>query len=243
MKKSLYKKLVRMARDGDAEAIEAVAEIVEDLTDPEAVIVEPVAAAPAVPAAIAPAPAAAPADPAVAIETPEGTEIVADEVTLSDIAAKLDQLITLLTPAAADEDPVEEIAEAVEEALEAAETAEEVPAAVPEAAAEIAEIVEEIVAEGEASSVLQPDAECEDPDQQVVASDMLRTALRVIAPDIRNMTGKERRKLADKIAARMRSRQADDAVSAVSRGTARPRKDPAELGKRIMEKRNPNYKK
>ena len=43
MKKSLYKKLVRLARDGDPEAVEAVAEIVESLTEnaPEALPVVP----------------------------------------------------------------------------------------------------------------------------------------------------------------------------------------------------------
>ena len=44
MNKSLYRKLSRMARDGDQEAIEAVAEILENLTEPDAEAVLPVEA-------------------------------------------------------------------------------------------------------------------------------------------------------------------------------------------------------
>ena len=46
-------------------------------------------------------------EPAAVVETPEGTTIVVDEDTLGGIIERLDRIIELLTPAAADEDPAE----------------------------------------------------------------------------------------------------------------------------------------
>ena len=124
MKKSLYRKLLRMARDGDPEAIEAIAEVAEALlepdtpdvnvtvvnTEPAAPPVVPVAAAAAAPApsegtmlspqaAVPAAPAPAVADPAATITTPEGNEVVVDGDTLTEILYRLDRLIDLLSPA------------------------------------------------------------------------------------------------------------------------------------------------
>ena len=67
MKKSLYKKLVKMARDGDAEAMEAVQEIAEEILeeaaqDPTTVTAVPVAV-PAVPVVAAPVAAGTGATP------------------------------------------------------------------------------------------------------------------------------------------------------------------------------------
>jgi len=61
MKKNLYRKLVRMARDGDPEAMEAVAEIVESLSETEAEAAEALAAAAMGASGAAPAAAAVPA--------------------------------------------------------------------------------------------------------------------------------------------------------------------------------------
>ena len=129
MKKSLYRKLLRMARDGDAEAIEAIAEVAEALLEPETpdvnvtVVNQEPAAQPAVPvatpAAVQPnvpvvaaqpvtpvlvpgqvaAPAPAVTDPAATITTPEGNEVVVDGDTLTEILYRLDRLIDLLSPA------------------------------------------------------------------------------------------------------------------------------------------------
>ena len=121
MKKSLVKKLVRMAKDGDPEAIEAVAELLEEVA--EGGTIEPAeAAAEEAVEEVAEAVAEAAEDPAAVVETPEGTTIVVDEATLGEVISRLDQIIALLTPAAGDEDPAdpaEEIVEVVEEAVEA----------------------------------------------------------------------------------------------------------------------------
>ena len=117
MKKSLSKILARMAKDGD---IETVAEIIEEMIEPEGAEV-PAETDEDVTETTAPVIE----DPAAVVETPEGATIVVDESTLADIVSRLDRLIELLTPGPVyDDDPVEEIAEAVEEAIEAA-TAEE----------------------------------------------------------------------------------------------------------------------
>ena len=117
MKKSLSKILARMAKDGD---IETVAEIIEEMIEPEGAEV-PADTDEDVTETTAPVIE----DPAAVVETPEGATIVVDESTLADIVSRLDRLIELLTPGPVyDDDPVEEIAEAVEEAIEVA-TAEE----------------------------------------------------------------------------------------------------------------------
>ena len=64
MNKALYKKLVKMARDGDAEAVEAVAELMEQMIEEEGEAV-PVVTAEAMPVVQA-APGAAPVVPAAA---------------------------------------------------------------------------------------------------------------------------------------------------------------------------------
>lgn len=259
MKKSLVKKLVRMAKDGDPEAIEAVAELLEEVAEGE--VIEPAEAAAE---ETAEAVAEVAEDPAAVVETPEGTTIVVDEATLGEVLSRLDQIISLLTPAASDEDPaedpVEEIAEAVEEAVEAAAAAEEIleddedeeqPAGT--SPAEVTAMVEEIM-EPVLSEVLEPEEEptgdeCQEPDQPEVAADALRAALTVIRPALARMPKKQRRKVAADIAAKLRKqsgRRAADgktyaALAAASR--RRPAAVSVDLGKRIMASRNPNYRK
>ena len=230
MKKSLSRILARMAKDGD---IETVAEILEEMIEPEAVET-PVEALAETVAEIAPAAAApvveavaAAAEPEAVIETPEAT-IVVDESTLADIVSRLDRLIELLTPApAADDDPadpvadpVEEIAEAVEEAIEAAAAAEEeailpdedLPESLGIDPEEVAEIVGEIldpVAAEAVSEVLDPTDplvdEC-DPEENreaLSAGDALRTALRAVRPALVKMPKKQRARVCADIAARL----------------------------------------
>ena len=131
MKKSLSKILARMAKDGD---VETVAEIIEEMIEGEGSVPEPAEE-------VAEAVAEVAEEPAAVVEVPEGTTVVVDEAALGDIVSRLDQIISLLTPApAADEDPTEEIAEAVEEVIEAVAEAPEVGpagAAAAEAAAQI----------------------------------------------------------------------------------------------------------
>jgi len=260
MKKSLVKKLVRLAKDGDPEAIEAVAELLEEVAEIEAVegtgseetLAEPVAET--VPAA----------EPTAVVETPEAT-IVIDEATLGEILSRLDQIISLLAPLAADEDPecdpVEEIVEAVGEAVqEAVAAAAEDPevteddedgdlpaAATPEA---VAAMVEEIV-EPALSEVLEPDPaedECgEEEELSAVTGDALRAALNTFRPALMKMPEKQRRKISADIAGRMcrqSGRRAMDGRTYAAMASASRRRAPygADLGRRIMARRNPNYK-
>ena len=272
MKKSLSKILARMAKDGD---IETVAEIIEEMIEPEGAETPAEAVAEAV-AEVAPVVAAAAAEnaePEAVIETPEATIVARnhtrtageesfasrtarehDEATLGDIISRLDQIISLLTPAAADEDPIEEVAEAVEEALEAVAVAEE-PVLAEELSGgiqpeDVAEIVEEILdpGAGEAvSEVLESlGDECGEEEQQVISTgDALRTALKAVKPALARMPKKQRARACADIAARLRKSRGADAgiyttVAASKRRQARG--NPADLGKRIMASRNVNCK-
>ena len=243
MKKSLSKILARMAKDGD---IETVAEIIEEMIEPEA----PAEAA-AENAAEAVAEAVETEEPAAVIETPE-TTIVVDEATLADIISRLDQIISLLTPAAADETPAEtaaeEIAEAVEEAVEAAAAEEAaVPELLPEvtSAEEISEIVGEIL--DPASEVIEAEEdECGDPLPEVISTgDALRAALRAVGPALAKMPKKQRQRVCADIAARLngkKDRRGTDAgvYAALASARRKPADNPADLGRRIMETRSAN---
>ncbi len=243
MKKSLVKKLVRMAKDGDPEAIEAVAELLEEVAEGE--ILEPAEAAVE---ETAEAVAEVAEDPAAVVETPEAT-IVIDEATLGEVLSRLDQIIALLTPAASDEDPVdpvEEIAEAVEEAVEAAIAGNEVleddeneDLPVGSSPEDISAMMEEIM-EPVLFEALEPEEaagdECEDPEQNPVATDALRAALTAIRPALARMPRKQRRKVAADIAAKLRrtsGRRAADGKTYAALVTP-------DLGKRIMAKRSAN---
>ena len=241
MKKSLLHKLSRMARDGDPEAIEALAEAVEELievpSDPEpaaAVIVaetDPVPEADPVPAA-----EETPAEPGAAF--PDG---------IAAILEKLDQLIVLLTPSVSDAEPdpdqlPEELAEVVEEAVEAAA---ETGTVLPE---EVAAIVEEVIQEAEGtetSTVLEPEEETEvDCDDPLKCGDALRKALRAVRPALREMSPRDSSRVCADIAARLGyvpGRKATDTRLPEDRksGTGNAY---ADLGRLIMERRNPTYK-
>ena len=250
MKKALIKKLTQMARDGDPDAFEALAEAVEEIVEtpsggPDAPAVAVIAAAAE--------PDPAPAEPAVVVETPEGNIVVTDEGPgIAEILEKLDRIISLLTPAAPaaeDDDPVEEIAAAVEEALEAAVEALEaaVEADDPddpdleEAAEELAEEIAE--ADDPMSGTIDDDDDCGGP-EVLSSGDAIRATLSAIRPQLKKMSRKQRKKICADIASRMKKVTGDSGVYAAMAASGRraePEEDPAELGRRIMAKRNINY--
>ena len=276
MKKSLVKTLARMARDGDPEAVAAMAELLEEFADGE--VAEPAeTAAEAVAEAVETAGEAsttasggslveaevirneqAPQCGAATIENAE--TVVVDEAALADIVSRLDQIISLLSPApAADETPAgeaaEQIAEAVKEAVEvAAEEAAE-PEILPEVISpeEISEIVGEILEpENNSESTIQNSelSGDEDPDgepcQEVLpAGDALRAALCAVRPALAKMPKKQRQSVCADIAARLngnRDLRGTDAgvYAALASARRRPAGNPADLGRRIMETRSAN---
>ncbi|MCR5565960.1 MAG: DUF2213 domain-containing protein [Clostridiales bacterium] len=230
MKKSLSKVLARMAKDGD---IETVAGIIEEMLEPEnennSEIAEPEEAAAETAPVIE--------EPAAVIETPE-TTVTVDESALGELISRLDRIISLLESApAADEDPAEETAEAVEEVSEAAEAA-------GPAAGEIAAMMEEVL-DPVASVVLEEEEE-EEPSETLEAGDALRAALAAVRPALVKMPPKVRRQVAGDIAARIRRTEkrgttGTDAYAALVSARKRTAPASAELGRRIMEKRNISY--
>ena len=241
MKKSFLKKLSRMARDGDPEAIEALAEAVEEILEDPAAEGE---------AAVV---IAAQAEPETAPEEPAAAEPTGDEDVMAAILEKLDRLIALMTPAqaepAADEeggeeeageshsDLPEELAEVVEEAVEAAREGENM---LPE---EVAAIVEEVVAEGDPdiSSVLEPEEQdCGGRN----TADTLRVALKAVRPTLLGMNARDRNRVCADIARRLKFTVSDSRdYAALACGRGKKTADTADLGKQIMARRNPNYKK
>ena len=223
MKRSLSKVLARMAKDGD---LDTVAGIIEEMIAPDA----PETPAPE------PEPEQEPA-----AEAPEVQNVVIDESALASLLERLDRIVALLEPAAAD-GAAEEVSEAVEEALEAAAQVPEDPAA-----GEVAAVMEEIL-DPVASAVLEAEEDAdeeEDLPATLCTGDALRAALAAVRPVLARMPRKERQQVAGDIAARLRRgsrRTADSDVYAVL-ASARRRTAPAsaDLGRRIMEKRNISY--
>ena len=230
MKKSLSKVLARMAKDGD---IETVAEIIGEMIEPEET---------EAPAA-QPAPETVP-DECAAPEEPEAE--TADEDGLAAVIERLDRIVALLQPAAADEDPAPEAEEVAEAVLEAVAEAGQENAGT--AAGEISAAIEEIL-EPDFSTALETDEdEGEEPLPEVLATgDALRAALKAVRPALARMPREQRRRVAGDIAARLRGGAAATpagrgvyaALSAARKGAGPA---PAELGRRIMEKRNPHYR-
>ena len=226
MKKSLSKVLARMAKDGDAET---VAEIIEEMMSPEEANPETPEAEPAA------------MDPAVTVETENGNTVAVDEEGLSGILERLDRIIALLEPAAADEAPEEDVADVIGEALEAAAEEADDPAA-----GEIAAVMEEIL-DPVASVVLgTEEGEAGEEPAALQAGDALRAALAAVRPVLAGMPRNKRRRIVGDIAARLYrgSRRTNDSNVYAALASARRRTAPAsaELGRRIMEKRNVSYK-
>ena len=234
MKKSLSKILARMAKDGD---VETVAEILEEMIDPEAAVPE---------TAQGEAPEITGNGQAVqyGAAAAEGAgEEAADEATLAGICERLDRIIGLLQPAAADEG--ETLTEAIGEAVGSA-----VLSSLDPGAEQISEVIEEVI--DPALAFLNSDpAEDEDEEgclpETLQTGDALRAALTAVRPVLAGMPKHLRRKAAADIAARLRRdtgrKAADAGVYAALRAAGRhPAAASADLGRRIMEKRNPHYK-
>ena len=267
-KKSFAKMLVKMAKDGDQELAEELLEEMMGMEEIEAESVGgtmgtvPMAGAtgtvPMVPAAVAvAAPVVAPAETGETAVTQEENTPDEDPVMLQ-ILEKLEQIIGLLgagnpAPAADEEteDPAsaetaEEFAEAVEEILEAAAAAEE-GTAESGAAEGIAEMIEEVIqGENGEQGVLAPDECGENETMSVTTRDAMKAAVSVFGPVLAKMPAKQRRKAARDITARLRGKPKTAstyaAIAAAKDRKARTQAG-ADLGKRIMEKRNPNYAK
>lgn len=242
MKKSIAKLLARMAKDGD---IEEVAEIIEEILEPEAAVpAETVAEV--VEEVVAPAAAATEVveDPSAVVETPEGNTVVIDEAILGELNSKLDRILDLLGASgeAGDEDPiVEEVAAAVEEALEESAGIDPVAEVAAEETTpeEIAEIVEEII-----DPVVED--ECDPEENEVISTgDALRTAFKTFHPQLKKMSKKQRQKACADIAAKLKKSRAASDKDAFAALAAKKRtvEDPKDLGRRIMESRNAHYKK
>ena len=249
MKKSLTKLLARMAKDGD---VETVAEFIEEMIGEETGSEGVAGAAETVAEAVAEAVTenvqeTAGAEPVV-VEAPEAKEITIDEETFAGLIERLDRLIALLTPAAADSDedeldPVEaeELEEIIEEVLEADE--EEIPTGTEE---EVAEMIESIL-EPTVSTTLEEtedeDEECGDPEENE-ALDERRRVLAALRPALAQLPREKRKRACRDMAnrycrAKKRKHRNLDALTAKRSRTER---NGAELGKRIMAARNPNYR-
>ena len=233
MKKSLSKVLARMAKDGD---IETVAEIIEEMIDPAETESE---AAPAVieSTVVAEVPAEEPTEEPHEEET---KNIIIDEGGLNGILERLDRIIALLETggmnSAADEDAEEAVSEALEQAaLETGDPATE----------EIAAVMEEIL-DPVASVILEEEEENPLP-ETLQTGDALRAALTAVKPVLARMPGGMRKKVAGDIAARLRragDNRAEKSGVYAALASAQRRTTPvsADLGRRIMEKRNASYK-
>ncbi len=259
MKKSLTKVLARMAKDGDAETVaEIIEELIGDPTEEEET------------GATAGAPAAENAGnaenksegAAVEIETKEGNKVTVDEDALTAVTERLDQLITMFAPliepmkqliavmalnapAAEDEEPEEgaiqpeEIAEIVEEVLETKEN--EAPA---DAAEEVAEIIGKVL-EPPITGVTEEEEEEEEPAESAAVTDALKATLLAFRPRLQDMTPRERQKTCIDIARRLygKPRKGNDSASIGMMRRPKARRNPRDLGKRIMESRNANWRK
>ena len=232
MKKSLSKVLARMAKDGD---IETVAEIIEEMIDPAETESEtaPEAGESTV---VVEAPVEEPAE-----EPQEETKnIIIDEGGLTGVLERLDRIIALLEAggmnSAADEDAEEAVSEALEQAaLETEDPATE----------EIAAVMEEIL-DPVASVILEEEEENPLP-ETLQTGDALRAALTAVKPVLARMPGGMRKKVAGDIAARLRragDNRAEKSGVYAALASAQRRTAPvsADLGRRIMEKRNASYK-
>ena len=235
MKKSLSKVLARMAKDGD---IETVAEIIEEMIGPAETEGE---AAPEAGESTAAAENPA-AESAEEPQLEETKNIIIDEDGLAGVLERLDRIIALLETAgmssAADEDAEEAVSEALEQAaLETGDPATE----------EIAAVMEEIL-DPVASVILEQEEEEENAlPETLQTGDALRAALTAVKPVLARMPGRMRKKVAGDIAARLRrtgDNRAESSGVYAALASAQRRTAPvsAELGRRIMEKRNASYK-
>ena len=256
MKKSLAKKLCKMARDGDPEAMEAITELTETILENPEIPVDLFGELPAeVPVENSTVSVKETVTETQVSVDPAQTEENSgnDEASIADVIERLDRIIDLLSnkEVVVDEDPVEEIVEAVEEAVEGAvveavsgETTPEV--AVAEAVEEISEAVGEEV--DPMSTVIDPSQEDQDPQVcgNKTSSDTVRAVLSAMRPMLAKMPKKQRQKFSADIAAFMKKSSGNKSSSYAKLAAARDSKGTAsnkDLAHRIMSKRNPNYHK
>ena len=245
MKKSLSRILARMAKDGD---IETVAEIIEEMMVPEVPSEAAAEAAAEAVAETAEAVAEVAADPAAVVETPEGTTVVVDEASLAEVISRLDRIIALLEPAAGDEQAEAPLPEHVTEAV--TEAVEEVLESADPAAEQISAVMEEILGPAFSTVMEASEGDGEEPDEPLPevlkTGDALRAALTAVRPALARMPKNQRRRVAGDIAARLRRGGNVEKGSGIYAAMASARRGRAEagadLGRRIMEKRNPHYR-
>ena len=238
MKKSLSKVLARMAKDGD---IETVAGIIEEMIEQEENQEGSAAGAgganPEVPAAGGEEtkPGEKEEDPAVVVGTAGGNLVAVDAETMEGILERLDRIIALLEPSAADESAAAEITEALAGALEAAAGEAEDPET-----GEVAAAMEELL-DPVASVILDP---AEEKEQEVLQTgDALRAAIDALRPVFSRLPRSQQRRTAGAVAGqlyRAAGRRASDSEIYKVLESSGKKMEPAtaELGRRIMEKRN-----
>lgn len=229
MKKSLSKILARMAKDGE---IETVAEILEEMIAPEEAL--PVNADETGEAEVQPAAEESETEPRNAVLNEEG---------LAGICERLDRIIALMQAGSGAADEAGSLTEAIGEAVEAAVLGNADPAA-----EEISAVMEEIL-DPDLSALGDPTEDEEEAclPETLQTGDALRAALAAVRPVLAGMPKHLRRRAAADIAARLRKatgrRGSDAGVYAALRNAGRrPAPGAADLGRRIMEKRNPHFK-
>lgn len=231
MKKSLTKVLARLAKDGDTET---VAEILEEMIAPEDAGTPEEADQEAPETEVAPA--------------AEISETVSDEEGLSGILERLDRIIALLEPAAGDEQAEAPLPEHVTEAV--TEAVEEVLESADPAAEQISAVMEEILEPAFSTVMEASEGDGEEPDEPLPevlkTGDALRAALTAVRPALARMPKNQRRRVAGDIAARLRRGGNGEKGSGIYAAMASARRGRgeagADLGRRIMEKRNPHYR-
>ena len=224
MNKSLCKALARMAKDGD---VETVAEIIGEMIDP------------AEPEQPETAPVTAEEPEEQPAETGETKNIIIDGDGLAGLLDRLDRIIELLAPAAADEDIDREVGEFIMQALEAEEAEENARSGELTAAEEQPEPDE---------SLLQYPGEEETISrilEEQRAGDAVRVALKAVFPVLKTLPQKKQERRMERITARVidSARRVSDGrgthnMVTQTDGMAAPESAYAELGRRIMEKRN-----
>ncbi len=224
MNKSLCKALARMAKDGD---VETVAEIIGEMIDP------------AEPEQPETAPVTAEEPEEQPAETGETKNIIIDGDGLAGLLDRLDRIIELLAPAAADEDIDREVGEFILQALEAEEAEENARSGELTAAEEQPEPDEPLLQypgeEETISRILEEQR----------AGDAVRVALKAVFPVLKTLPQKKQERMMERITARVidSARRVSDGrgthnMVTQTDGMAAPESAYAELGRRIMEKRN-----
>jgi len=235
MKKSLSKALARIARDGD---IETVAEIIEEMIDPgTAPETETTEAAGS--SETAGTAAVESAEGSVVVETPSGTSVAVDESSLEEVLSRLDRIVTLLEAFGPERSGSDAGEGETEEACPREAEDDPLESGIAEAMEEILDPVMSAVLEEETGEPLP---------ETLKTGDAVRAALSAIRPVLAAMPERQRRRVSADMAGRLRrslDRRPDsdpDIYAALASAGRRTADVSADLGRRIMEKRNANYR-